>query len=167
MERCFQCGYEANAGCGGDGEVAAVCGGMEDVCLISIAPPVPVVCFSSAASGSISCFRLSAHGRHDCEGSNGDGRWARCFFQCALLFTDSGLADGADGGVFNAAFDGEAAGEVLAVRSVHRQVDGGVARVVVEVAAPPGTPVELFAEGPSPDWALPLPEADNTICDAP
>ena len=30
-------------------------------------------------------------------------------------------------------------------------------RVLVDVAAPDGTPVELFAEGPTPDWALPVP----------
>jgi DsbC/DsbD-like thiol-disulfide interchange protein len=31
-------------------------------------------------------------------------------------------------------------------------------RVVVEVAASPETVVDLFVEGPTPDWALPLPE---------
>ena len=46
----------------------------------------------------------------------------------------------------------------LAVRSVHRETDGARERVVVEVAAPPGAPVDLFVEGPTPDWALPLPE---------
>ena len=51
---------------------------------------------------------------------------------------------------------------VLSVRSVHRQSDKGRQRVVVEVSAPPDTPVELFAEGPTPDWALPLPEPDNS-----
>jgi DsbC/DsbD-like thiol-disulfide interchange protein len=30
-------------------------------------------------------------------------------------------------------------------------------RILVDVAAPAGTPVELFAEGPTPDWALPVP----------
>ena len=34
----------------------------------------------------------------------------------------------------------------------------GKPRVVVDVAAPPGTPVVLFAEGPTAQWALPLPE---------
>src|ERR1700733_11868650 len=53
------------------------------------------------------------------------------------------------------------AGGVLAVRSVHRELDEGRQRVVVEVAAPAGAAVELFAEGPTPDWALPLPEADK------
>src|ERR1700730_17554428 len=40
-------------------------------------------------------------------------------------------------------------------------VGGPGARVVVEVAAPAGTPVDLFAEGPAADWALPLPEASG------
>jgi hypothetical protein len=31
-------------------------------------------------------------------------------------------------------------------------------RVVVETVAPPTTPLDLFAEGPTADWALPLPE---------
>ena len=29
---------------------------------------------------------------------------------------------------------------------------------MVDVAAPDGVPVDLFAEGPTPDWSLPLPE---------
>ena len=32
-------------------------------------------------------------------------------------------------------------------------------RVVVDVAAPPGAPVSLFVEGPTPDWSLPQPES--------
>jgi DsbC/DsbD-like thiol-disulfide interchange protein len=31
-------------------------------------------------------------------------------------------------------------------------------RVLVDVAAPAGMPIDLFAEGPTPDWALPLPQ---------
>jgi DsbC/DsbD-like thiol-disulfide interchange protein len=58
--------------------------------------------------------------------------------------------------------DGDAGG-TLAVRSVHRELDEGRQRVVVEVAAPQKVPVELFAEGPTPDWALPLPEADKSV----
>jgi hypothetical protein len=30
--------------------------------------------------------------------------------------------------------------------------------VIVDVAAPEGVPVELFAEGPTAEWALPLPQ---------
>ncbi len=46
----------------------------------------------------------------------------------------------------------------LAIRSAHREKTGAHDRVVVEVAAPAGTPVDLFAEGPASTWALPLPE---------
>jgi len=47
----------------------------------------------------------------------------------------------------------------LAVRAM-RQEGGAKPRVVVEVAAPAGAgaPLDLFVEGPTPDWALPLPE---------
>ncbi len=50
------------------------------------------------------------------------------------------------------------AGGDLAIRSVHREPGKTPERVVVEVAAPPGEEVDLFAEGPTPDWALPLPQ---------
>jgi DsbC/DsbD-like thiol-disulfide interchange protein len=50
----------------------------------------------------------------------------------------------------------------LAVRSVHREPAGAHQRVVVEVAAPEGAPVDLFVEGPTPDWALPLPEPSRS-----
>jgi DsbC/DsbD-like thiol-disulfide interchange protein len=46
-------------------------------------------------------------------------------------------------------------GGPLAVRAVRRE---GKDRVAVDVAAPAGDPVDLCAEGPTPDWALPLPE---------
>ncbi len=49
-------------------------------------------------------------------------------------------------------------GKSLAILSVHREPGDGHDRVVVEVAAPAGAPVDLFAEGPTPDWSLPLPE---------
>lgn len=41
----------------------------------------------------------------------------------------------------------------LSVRAVKREGS----RVVVDVAYPAGAPVDLFAEGPTPDWALPVP----------
>jgi DsbC/DsbD-like thiol-disulfide interchange protein len=50
------------------------------------------------------------------------------------------------------------AGE-LAIRSVRRVADTPRPRVLIDVAAPAGTNVELFAEGPTPDWTLPLPLA--------
>lgn len=43
----------------------------------------------------------------------------------------------------------------LAIAGVTR-ADG--ARIGVDVVAPAGTTVALFAEGPTPDWALPLPD---------
>src|SRR5689334_18982641 len=46
----------------------------------------------------------------------------------------------------------------LAVRAVRRDNSGNRPRVIVDVAAPGSGPVELFAEGPTPDWALPVPE---------
>jgi len=51
------------------------------------------------------------------------------------------------------------AGTGLSFRSIQREADGRHERVVVEVAAPGGAPVDLLVEGPTPDWALPLPQA--------
>jgi DsbC/DsbD-like thiol-disulfide interchange protein len=45
----------------------------------------------------------------------------------------------------------------FAIRAM-RQEGGVKPRVIVDVAAPDGAPLDLFAEGPTPDWALPLPE---------
>jgi DsbC/DsbD-like thiol-disulfide interchange protein len=49
-------------------------------------------------------------------------------------------------------------GKGLAILAVHLQNGDPHPRVVVDVAAPPGAPVDLFVEGPTPDWSLPLPE---------
>ncbi len=49
------------------------------------------------------------------------------------------------------------AGGGLKITSVHRETVGAHERIVVVVAAPDDTPVELFAEGPTADWGLPLP----------
>jgi len=46
----------------------------------------------------------------------------------------------------------------LAVRAVRRDTSGDRPRVIVDVAAPGSGPIELFAEGPASDWALPVPE---------
>jgi DsbC/DsbD-like thiol-disulfide interchange protein len=43
----------------------------------------------------------------------------------------------------------------LAVRAIKRDDAAAPPRILVDVAAP--GPVELFAEGPTPEWALPLP----------
>jgi DsbC/DsbD-like thiol-disulfide interchange protein len=49
-------------------------------------------------------------------------------------------------------------GTSLAVKSVRKE-DAGAARprVIVDVAAAPGSAVTLFAEGPTPEWSLPVP----------
>jgi DsbC/DsbD-like thiol-disulfide interchange protein len=44
-----------------------------------------------------------------------------------------------------------------------RRIDGGARpRIVADVAAPAGVPVDLFVEGPTPEWALPLPEPTDS-----
>jgi DsbC/DsbD-like thiol-disulfide interchange protein len=50
-------------------------------------------------------------------------------------------------------------GAPLAVRSVRREDGTPRARIIVDVATPPGAEVSLLAEGPSPEWALPVPMA--------
>jgi DsbC/DsbD-like thiol-disulfide interchange protein len=49
-------------------------------------------------------------------------------------------------------------GQILAIRSVRRETGSARPHVVVDIAAPAGK-VDLFAEGPTPQWALPLPAA--------
>jgi len=49
----------------------------------------------------------------------------------------------------------------LAVRSVRRETGRARERIVVEVVGPTSTPVDLFVEGPTTDWALPLPEPQS------
>jgi DsbC/DsbD-like thiol-disulfide interchange protein len=50
-------------------------------------------------------------------------------------------------------------GSMLAIRSVRREAGSPRARATIDVATPAGASIELFAEGPSSDWALPLPVA--------
>ena len=47
-------------------------------------------------------------------------------------------------------------GASFSIRSVKRD-GGGPPRIIVDVAAPDGVTVDLFAEGPTPEWALPVP----------
>ncbi len=61
---------------------------------------------------------------------------------------------------------GAGPGGGLSIRSIHREAVGTHERVVVDVAAPDGAPVDLFAEGPTPDWALPLPEPEPPAPDS-
>ena len=49
-------------------------------------------------------------------------------------------------------------GGTPSIRAVRREAGSGKPRVVVDVAAPADAPVVLFAEGPTAQWALPLPE---------
>jgi len=51
------------------------------------------------------------------------------------------------------------AGSPLAVRSVRLEPGADRSRVLVDIVAPPGASVDLFAEGPTDQWALPLPVA--------
>jgi DsbC/DsbD-like thiol-disulfide interchange protein len=50
-------------------------------------------------------------------------------------------------------------GSALIVRSVRREDTGRRPRIIVDVAAPPAAEIALFAEGPTADWALPVPAA--------
>lgn len=52
-------------------------------------------------------------------------------------------------------------GNGLVIRSVQLASVAGKERVFVDLTAPVGAPVTLFAEGPTPEWALPLPEPDG------
>jgi DsbC/DsbD-like thiol-disulfide interchange protein len=45
----------------------------------------------------------------------------------------------------------------VAIRAVHREHGAKFDRVIVDVAAPASDSLDLFAEGPTADWALPLP----------
>jgi DsbC/DsbD-like thiol-disulfide interchange protein len=49
-------------------------------------------------------------------------------------------------------------GPGLAILAVHRQPGGAHDRVVVDVAAPNSAAIDLFVEGPTPDWSLPVPQ---------
>ena len=46
----------------------------------------------------------------------------------------------------------------LAIRAIRREAGSPHPRVIVDVASPAATPLDLFVEGPTADWALPLPE---------
>jgi len=50
-------------------------------------------------------------------------------------------------------------GGALSIRAVRRDNGGARPRILVDVAAPAGSDVALFVEGPGPDWALPVPTA--------
>jgi DsbC/DsbD-like thiol-disulfide interchange protein len=79
----------------------------------------------------------------------------------ALTLTGAGPAHDTAVGAAEARVPRPAAvGELAtpAVRAVRREAGVGKPRIIVDVASPAGSDVTLFAEGPTPDWALPLPE---------
>jgi DsbC/DsbD-like thiol-disulfide interchange protein len=49
-------------------------------------------------------------------------------------------------------------GDKLSIRAVRREDGGARPRIVVDVVAPADPKPELFAEGPTPEWALPIPK---------
>lgn len=49
------------------------------------------------------------------------------------------------------------AGDALSIRAIRREDGGAHPRMIVHVAARADANVQLFAEGPTPDWALPIP----------
>jgi DsbC/DsbD-like thiol-disulfide interchange protein len=71
---------------------------------------------------------------------------------------DEGMLEKAEQRVPKRVALGPNGGNALAVLSVHREPGGVHDHVVVVMTAPAGVPVDLFAEGPTLDWALPLPE---------
>ena len=74
---------------------------------------------------------------------------------------DEAILDTAEQSVPKRVALGPSRGNDLAIISVRREAGGKHGRVVVDLAAPSGAPVTLFAEGPTPEWALPLPEPDG------
>lgn len=46
----------------------------------------------------------------------------------------------------------------IAITFARRDAASSPQKILVDVKAPAGTTAELFAEGPTPDWALPVPE---------
>jgi DsbC/DsbD-like thiol-disulfide interchange protein len=55
-------------------------------------------------------------------------------------------------------------GDALSIRAIRREDGGARPRIVVDVAAPTDAKLELFAEGPTAEWALPIPAP---VADAP
>lgn len=50
----------------------------------------------------------------------------------------------------------------MAIRAIRHEIGPSLPRIVVDVVAPATSIVDLFVEGPTPDWALPLPELIST-----
>jgi DsbC/DsbD-like thiol-disulfide interchange protein len=54
-------------------------------------------------------------------------------------------------------------GNGLMIRSVQLAQIGGLWGVFIDAVAPQGAPLDLFVEGPTTEWALPLPEPDDDV----
>ena len=74
---------------------------------------------------------------------------------------ESAMLDKAEQRVPKRAALGVDPGNGLMIRSVQLAAPGGVERVLIDVAAPDGAPLDLFVEGPTSEWALPLPEPEG------
>lgn len=74
---------------------------------------------------------------------------------------DAAMLENAEQRVPKRAALGVDPGNGLMVRSVQLAAPGGHERIVIDVAAPEGAPLDLFVEGPTSEWALPLPEPDG------
>lgn len=72
--------------------------------------------------------------------------------------TDTAALERAEQSVPKGAALGVDPGNGLMIRSVQLATVGGVERIFIDVAAPEGAPLDLFVEGPTVQWALPLPE---------
>ncbi|MGH6674537.1 MAG: protein-disulfide reductase DsbD domain-containing protein [Xanthobacteraceae bacterium] len=70
---------------------------------------------------------------------------------------DEAILDSAERQVPKRVALGADSANALAILSVRREPGGAHDKVIVDLAAPAGDAVQLFAEGPTPDWALPLP----------
>ncbi len=98
--------------------------------------------------------------------------YAICSNVCVPAEADLGLVLSGNGGVEEPVLVAAEArvprrvrlgtGTGLSIRSVHREWSNGKEHVVVEVAAREGTPVDLLVEGPTPNWALPLPQLSKS-----
>jgi DsbC/DsbD-like thiol-disulfide interchange protein len=88
---------------------------------------------------------------------------AQAILQLALTGhnADEAMLEKADRLVPKRAALGVDPGNGLMIRSVQLASVGGKVRVFVDLVAPAGAPVSLFVEGPTPEWALPLPEPDG------
>jgi DsbC/DsbD-like thiol-disulfide interchange protein len=49
-------------------------------------------------------------------------------------------------------------GEALAIEALTREAHGERPRILVDVRSPEAAKLDVFAEGPTPDWALPIPQ---------